>query len=235
MAELSRRPHGTGQVYTKWGAYYGRWRAPDGRRFNRRLGVVRERGSAEGLTRRDAERVLRKLIEAKGAARPAPADEPRETLDDAVNARSGTSCCWRGLARRISRTVSRCNASISRRVLVIADSIGCCPTTSSASHSRCAAAAARRRRSPTRRRLARTGRRPLCHSDAHAALKGAIRKVLNCAWQRGTVHFCATAFATLAAMSTGSCRDRRPVLDRARRRSRWTDAPSPRRAGGAAS
>ena len=26
-----KRPYGSGQIYEKWGAYYGRWRAPDGR------------------------------------------------------------------------------------------------------------------------------------------------------------------------------------------------------------
>jgi hypothetical protein len=47
---------------------------------------MRERGSADGLTRRDAERALRKLIEVEGAARPIAAGERRKTVDDAVNA-----------------------------------------------------------------------------------------------------------------------------------------------------
>ena len=46
------RPHGTGQIYVKHGAYYGRWRALDGRYVNRRLGKVRGRGDKEGLTKR---------------------------------------------------------------------------------------------------------------------------------------------------------------------------------------
>jgi hypothetical protein len=42
------RQHGTGRIYVKWGAFYGRWRTPDGRYVNRRLGKVRERGSQRG-------------------------------------------------------------------------------------------------------------------------------------------------------------------------------------------
>ena len=36
-----KRPYGSGQIYEKWGAYYARWRTPDGRRLNRRLGPKR--------------------------------------------------------------------------------------------------------------------------------------------------------------------------------------------------
>ena len=43
-AEGVKRPHGSGQLYVKWGTYYGRWRTPDGRRVNRKLGKVRARG-----------------------------------------------------------------------------------------------------------------------------------------------------------------------------------------------
>ena len=34
----SKRPPGTGSLYEKHGAYYGRWRAFDGRQLNRRIG-----------------------------------------------------------------------------------------------------------------------------------------------------------------------------------------------------
>jgi hypothetical protein len=33
-----RRAHGSGHLYVKWGAYYMRWRAADGRNLNRRVG-----------------------------------------------------------------------------------------------------------------------------------------------------------------------------------------------------
>ena len=39
-----KRPYGSGQIYEKSGAYYGRWRTPDGRRVNRRLGPKRSEG-----------------------------------------------------------------------------------------------------------------------------------------------------------------------------------------------
>ena len=45
-----------GQLYVKWGAYYGRWTSPDGRRVNRRIGKIRARGESDGLTRTEAER-----------------------------------------------------------------------------------------------------------------------------------------------------------------------------------
>jgi hypothetical protein len=46
-----KRPYGSGQIYEKWGAHYGRWRTPDGQRVNRRLGPKRTRGGSDGLTR----------------------------------------------------------------------------------------------------------------------------------------------------------------------------------------
>src|SRR4051812_30417246 len=56
-----RRAYGTGQLYAKHGAWYGRWRTSDGRRLNRRLGPVRSIGEADGLTRREAERKFRRV------------------------------------------------------------------------------------------------------------------------------------------------------------------------------
>ena len=64
----SRRSYGTGRLYIKSGAYYGRWWI-DGRRVNRKLGKVRERGSREGLTKREAEAAMRRQIELVTAAR----------------------------------------------------------------------------------------------------------------------------------------------------------------------
>jgi integrase len=81
-----KRPHGTGTLYVTWGAYYGRWIAPDGRRVNRKVGNVRVRGESGGLTRREAERGLRRLIEAE-SRRPAPSPEERaRTVDEVADA-----------------------------------------------------------------------------------------------------------------------------------------------------
>ena len=59
---MPRRSYGTGTLYVKAGAYYGRWRIGD-RRVNRRLGPVRQPGSREGLTRAQAEAQLRRQTE----------------------------------------------------------------------------------------------------------------------------------------------------------------------------
>jgi hypothetical protein len=67
-------PYGTGHIYEKPGAYYGRWRTPGGRLRNRRLGPIRERGSSQGLTRAMAERALRKAQKAELAAVPSAED-----------------------------------------------------------------------------------------------------------------------------------------------------------------
>jgi integrase len=77
------RPRGSGQLYVKWGAYYGRWTSPDGRRVNRRIGKIRARGESDGLTRTEAERGLRRLIEAE-ARRPPRAPERRPPTVDEV-------------------------------------------------------------------------------------------------------------------------------------------------------
>lgn len=57
-----RRSYGTGRLYKKSGSWYGRWWI-DGRRVNRKLGPVREPGSRNGLTKRDAEAVMRRQIQ----------------------------------------------------------------------------------------------------------------------------------------------------------------------------
>jgi integrase len=82
MFVMAKRSYGTGQLYVKQGAWYGRWRTSDGRRLNRRLGPVREPGSAEGLTRSEAERVFRKAREAEEAT-PRPQVASRVTVQDA--------------------------------------------------------------------------------------------------------------------------------------------------------
>jgi integrase len=61
----AKRSYGTGELYEKHGSYYARWRTSDGRKLNRKVGPVRPRGSSDGLTRAQAERMFRKLQEAE--------------------------------------------------------------------------------------------------------------------------------------------------------------------------
>jgi integrase len=84
-----RRSRGTGHLYVKAGAYYVRWRLPDGRQRNRRLGKVRTRGEADGLTRAQAERTAVAMIEAETLAPAAPLERQRTVNDvaDALRAR----------------------------------------------------------------------------------------------------------------------------------------------------
>jgi integrase len=62
-----KRPPGTGSLYEKHGAYYGRWRTFDGRLLNRKIGLIRYPGESDGLTRSQAERAFRKLVEEEEA------------------------------------------------------------------------------------------------------------------------------------------------------------------------
>ena len=59
-----KRPYGSGQIYEKWGAYYARWRTPDGRRLNRRLGPKRSAGRVGRAHAR------RRLSRRSGGSRP---------------------------------------------------------------------------------------------------------------------------------------------------------------------
>ena len=58
-----KRPNGAGSVYIKHGSFYGRWRTMDGGLANRKLGPVRRPGSCDGLTRTQAEKRLRELMD----------------------------------------------------------------------------------------------------------------------------------------------------------------------------
>ncbi len=60
-SEKGKRTYGLGSVFVHRGAWYGRWWA-DGTRLKRRLGPIREAGSRDGLTRKQAEMVLRRLM-----------------------------------------------------------------------------------------------------------------------------------------------------------------------------
>ena len=75
---MAKRDYGTGHLYEKSGAYYGRWRTLDGRQLNRKVGPIRTPGEGDGLTRTQAEREFRRMQDAeerapkpvRGAARP---------------------------------------------------------------------------------------------------------------------------------------------------------------------
>ena len=80
-----RRNHGTGHLYEKAGSYYGRWRTPDGRLLNRRVGGIRSPGERDGVTRAQAEREFRRMQEEEDR-NPRPArgsDVP--TVDDVAS------------------------------------------------------------------------------------------------------------------------------------------------------
>lgn len=65
---MPKRAYGTGHLYEKSGAYYGRWRTLDGRQLNRKVGRIRRPGESDGLTRPQAERELRRLQDAEERA-----------------------------------------------------------------------------------------------------------------------------------------------------------------------
>ncbi|MGH2902355.1 MAG: hypothetical protein ACRDK7_01990, partial [Solirubrobacteraceae bacterium] len=65
----TRRPYGAGSLYTRGEVWYAHWRADGGRQVKRRVGPMRVEGSREGLTRRQAEAELRRLIAETGPAR----------------------------------------------------------------------------------------------------------------------------------------------------------------------
>jgi hypothetical protein len=76
---MARRSYGTGSLYQRAGNWYGRWWV-NGQRVKRKLGPVRDSGTRDGLTRAQAERELRRRIEAKA---PAPAVAQRLTVQQA--------------------------------------------------------------------------------------------------------------------------------------------------------
>src|SRR4051794_5051149 len=82
-----KRPYGTGQVYEKSSSYYGRWRTPDGRRLNRRIGPIRAAGDSDGITRAPAERMFRKVQADEATKSRAKAKRKRAvTVDFAADA-----------------------------------------------------------------------------------------------------------------------------------------------------
>src|SRR5829696_7882006 len=73
--QSKRRPYGTGSLVTttrSHGArvYYGKFREPSGRQIKRRIGLVRTPHEPDGLTKTQAEKRLRDLIENAEATAP---------------------------------------------------------------------------------------------------------------------------------------------------------------------
>jgi integrase len=58
----ARRSYGTGSLFEYRGAWYGKWRVGD-RQVKRKIGHIRQPGSRDGLTRKQAEAELRRLME----------------------------------------------------------------------------------------------------------------------------------------------------------------------------
>jgi integrase len=57
-----KRAYGTGTLTLKDGVWWARWWTRDGRRPHRKLGVARSSGQRDGLTKKQAEQMLRELI-----------------------------------------------------------------------------------------------------------------------------------------------------------------------------
>jgi hypothetical protein len=80
-----KRSHGSGHLYVKWGSYYGRWRGVDGRLINRKIGEVCRRGEKNFITRAEAERGLRRLVEAEFQRPPQAAEVRTPTVDEVTS------------------------------------------------------------------------------------------------------------------------------------------------------
>jgi integrase len=74
-----KRSYGTGNLRVRRGAWYGQWHV-GGRRVQRKLGAVRQPGTRQGLTKRQAEARLRELIQ---DVKPAPAGSEQLTVAEA--------------------------------------------------------------------------------------------------------------------------------------------------------
>jgi hypothetical protein len=64
---MAKRAYGTGTLRQQGGAWYGRWTSPAGHKRNRKLGPQRAPGTRDGLTKAQAEKVLRELMQADAA------------------------------------------------------------------------------------------------------------------------------------------------------------------------
>jgi integrase len=77
-----RRAYGTGTLQVVGHSWIGSWYGPDGRRVRRKVGSVRTEGRADGLTKAQAERALRRLRELD---RPSVTPSERVTMERAGN------------------------------------------------------------------------------------------------------------------------------------------------------
>jgi integrase len=82
---MAKRGYGTGHLYEKHGSYYGRWRTLDGRLVNRLIGPVRPPGARTGLTRVQAERMLRQLQDQEEKAPRRRTDVSLPTVDEVAD------------------------------------------------------------------------------------------------------------------------------------------------------
>jgi integrase len=74
LRDMAKRAYGTGSLLVKHGAWYGSWRTAAGKRTTRKLGPVRK--GRDGLTKRDAEGVLRAMILTEADATPMRPSSP---------------------------------------------------------------------------------------------------------------------------------------------------------------
>ena len=77
----ARRAYGTGTLQVVGRSWIGSWYGPDGRRVRRKVGDVRTEGRADGLTKAQAERTLRRMRELDSP--PAAPDAERVTMQQA--------------------------------------------------------------------------------------------------------------------------------------------------------
>jgi hypothetical protein len=77
----TRRAYGTGTLQIVGRSWIGAWYGPDGRRVRRKVGDVRTEGRADGLTKAQAERALRRRRELDSP--PAAPDAERVTMEHA--------------------------------------------------------------------------------------------------------------------------------------------------------
>jgi integrase len=73
-------------LYEKHGAWYGRWRTPDGRKLNRKVGPMKPTGGGPGLTRPQAERKFVELQQEEEILPRRRHDEPPFTVEAACEA-----------------------------------------------------------------------------------------------------------------------------------------------------
>jgi integrase len=80
------RTYGSGRLYIKSGSYYARWRTPDGRYVNRKIGRVRAPGEKDGVTRPASERAVRRMVELESLRRTPAIVERSRTVDEVADA-----------------------------------------------------------------------------------------------------------------------------------------------------